>query len=44
MHFPFHSSPESIQDKVGRILVDGIVDANDWYKGSVPRHIERHQY
>jgi hypothetical protein len=33
--FFFLCSPESIQDKVGRVLVDGIVDANAWYKGRV---------
>jgi hypothetical protein len=35
MQFYFHCSPESIQDKVGRVLVDGIIDANAWYKGKV---------
>ncbi len=37
-------SPESIQDKVGRILVDGVIDANAWYKGRVARYIERRQH
>jgi hypothetical protein len=40
----FLCSPESNQDKVGRVIVDGVVDVNAWYKGRVTRHIERHQY
>ena len=27
----FLRSIESIQDKVGRVIVDGVVDANAWY-------------
>ena len=32
-------SLESIhQDKVGRLIVDGVVNGNDWYKGRVTTH------